>query len=232
MDAIQTFEATTSPDQGPPRLAALRGAMAEAGLAGMLTPRADAWQGENVAPCDERLAWLTGFTGSAGFCAVLTDRAGIFIDGRYRVQVRQQVDPVFTPVHWPETGLADWLKEHCAPGAKIGFDPWLHTVREMRALRRDAPGIEFVATPHPIDGLWHDRPARPTAPAVPHPIEMSGQRSPDKRAACAEELEAAGVAQAVITLPDSICWLLNIRGADIPRTPTVQAFAVLHATGK
>ena len=109
MTMFQTFDVESRPDQGPPRLAALRSAMAVDGLDAVLVPRADAHQGEYVAPCDERLAWLTGFTGSAGFCAVTAAKAGVFIDGRYRVQVRAQVAPEFTPVHWPEVKLADWL---------------------------------------------------------------------------------------------------------------------------
>ena len=123
---FQTFEATTSPDQGPPRLAGLRAEMAKAGVNAFVVPRADAHQGEYVAARDERLAWLTGFTGSAGFCVVLRDMAGVFIDGRYRTQVKAQVDlDHFTPVPWPETSLADWLKVQLPDGGRVGFDPWL-----------------------------------------------------------------------------------------------------------
>ena len=121
---FQSFEVTARPEQGPPRLAALRGAMATEGLDGFLVPRADAHQGEYVAPRDERLAWLTGFTGSAGFCAVLQDVAGVFVDGRYRTQVKSQVATDFTPVPWPETKLGDWLKDALPSGGIIGFDPW------------------------------------------------------------------------------------------------------------
>ena len=106
----QTFEVTARPEQGPPRLSALRAEIAREGLDGFLVPRADAHQGEYVAPRDERLAWLTGFTGSAGFCAVLADVAGVFVDGRYRTQVKAQVADVFTPVPWPDVALAGWLR--------------------------------------------------------------------------------------------------------------------------
>ena len=116
------------------QLAALRGAMATEGLDGFLVPRADAHQGEYVAPRDERLAWLTGFTGSAGFAAVLPAIAGVFVDGRYRLQVRSQCADVFTPVDWPEVKLADWLKDEAPAGARIGFDPWLHTAGEVDKL--------------------------------------------------------------------------------------------------
>jgi len=169
----QTFDVTTSPEQGPPRLKALRAAMKAAEVDGFLVPRADAHQGEYVAPCDERLAWLTGFTGSAGFAAVLSDVAGVFIDGRYRVQVRSQIADVFTAVHWPETQLADWLGEHLSHGAVVAFDPWLHTVKEIDGLRdKLAPkGITLLPHANLIDPIWTNRPAPPEAPFshIPRP---------------------------------------------------------------
>ncbi|WP_147124475.1 aminopeptidase P family protein [Shimia ponticola] len=227
---FQTFDAPTSPDQGPPRLAQLRKTLKDYSLDGLLVPRADAWQGEYVAPCDERLAWLTGFTGSAGFCAVLAESAGVFIDGRYRVQVKEQVADVFTPVPWPEVGLADWLLEQAPKGAVIGFDPWLHTIKEIAALRDKLNGqLTLQPTENKIDLIWSDRPNRPHAPVTAHPIELSGQSSVEKRETLAKGLRGAGHNAAVLTLPDSICWLLNIRGNDIPRIPITQAYAILHA---
>ena len=124
---FQSFEVTARPEQGPPRLKALRTEITAEGLDGFLIPRADAHQGEYVSARDERLAWLTGFTGSAGFCAVLKGIAGVFIDGRYRTQVKAQVAADFTPVPWPEMQLGDWLKEQLPNGGIVGFDPWLHT---------------------------------------------------------------------------------------------------------
>lgn len=230
---FQTFAAAASPDQGPPRLAALRAAMQAQGLAGFLVPKADRHQGEYVADRDERLTWLTGFTGSAGFACVLGDVAGVFVDGRYRVQVRAQVADVFTPVDWPETSLAGWLKDQGAAG-RIGFDPWLHSVREIEMLRGalEGTGAELEPVANLIDPLWDDQPPAPSAPATAYPIELAGMTSGDKRALCAAELTGAGHKAAVLTLPDSICWLLNIRGADIPRIPIVQAFALLHDDGR
>ncbi|MCC5976379.1 MAG: aminopeptidase P family N-terminal domain-containing protein, partial [Rubellimicrobium sp.] len=168
---FQTFEVTSRPEQGPPRLAALRAALARAGMDACLVPHADAWQGEYLAPCDERLAWLTGFTGSAGFAAITATEAGVFIDGRYRLQVRAQVAPDFTPVHWPEVKLGDWLAARLAEGSKIAYDPWLHTIDEVETLdRRLAPGgITLVPAPDPIAPLWTDRPARPDAPLTARP---------------------------------------------------------------
>ncbi|MDF1873920.1 aminopeptidase P family protein [Vannielia sp.] len=233
---FQNFDAPTNPADGPPRLAALRERLAQLGLAGFIVPRADRHQGEYVAPCDERLSWLTGFTGSAGFCAVLPEIAGVFIDGRYRVQVKSQVDlAVFTPVAWPETSLGDWLVEAAPEGARIGFDPWLHTVKETAALEQklEAAGLALVALrANPVDAIWQDRPPEPAAPIVAHPIEFAGESSEEKRARLAADLIKAGVDAAVLTQPDSICWLLNIRGADIARNPVARVNAILLASGE
>ena len=227
---FQGFDATSNPAQGPERLAALREVMAAEEVDGFLVPRADRHQGEYVAACDERLAWLTGFTGSAGFAAVLVDRAGVFIDGRYRVQVRAQVAEVFTPVHWPETGLADWLKGALPDGGVVAYDPWLHTVEEIAGLiaALKPAGITLRATDNLVDRIWADRPGRPDAPFFAQPLELTGETSADKRARLTEGVEFGAF---VITLPDSIAWLLNIRGADIPRNPVPQAFAILHHDG-
>ncbi len=230
---FQSFDVTARPDQGPPRLAMLRSHMTAEGLSGFLVPRADAHQGEYVAAHDERLAWLTGFTGSAGFCAALQTVAGVFIDGRYRTQVKTQVAPLFTPVPWPEKSLGTWLKEQLPEGGLIGFDPWLHTVGQLETLRGelDGSGIEMRATANLIDRIWSDQPAPPMAIARIHPLEFAGESHGAKRARLAAELAAAGQNAAIITLPDSLCWLLNIRGSDIPRNPIAQGFAVLHQDG-
>ncbi len=228
---FQTFEEAFSGEAGPERLSALRAEINSAGVGGFLVPRADAHQGEYVAPCDERLAWLTGFTGSAGFAAVLTDRAGVFVDGRYRLQVRQQVADVFTPVDWPEVKLGEWLSKH-AKGKVIGFDPWLHTVSEIRKLRETATGIEMRAVANLIDRIWTDRPAPPADPFFVQPLEFAGESHNDKRARLGKVLGDAGHRAAVLTLPDSIAWLLNIRGADIPRNPVPQSFAILFDDGR
>ncbi len=230
---FQTFTATTTPEQGPPRLAALRDALAAQGLSGCIVPRADAHQGEYVAPCDERLAWLTGFTGSAGFCIVLGDRAGLFVDGRYRVQARQQCAPAFTPVNWPETKPADWLCAALSGPAVIGFDPWLHTPDEIAALKKGLvqSDITLRRIANPIDPLWTDRPARPATAVVAHPPEMAGESLASKCTRLGAEVRKAGQTAAILTLPDSIAWLLNIRARDLPRLPVAQSFAILQAGG-
>ncbi|MDU8911148.1 aminopeptidase P family protein [Aestuariicoccus sp. MJ-SS9] len=225
---FQTFEETARPEQGPPRLAALRGALVAEGLDGFVVPRADAHQGEYVAPCDDRLAWLTGFTGSAGYCVALRDRAGVFVDGRYRVQVRAQLADVFTPVDWPEVGLAEWINDALPDGGRVGFDPWLHPVEQLRSLRGALKGVELVPVANLVDRIWEDRPPPPLGPVAVHPLELAGEPHGDKIARLAAALQADA---AVITLPDSIAWLLNIRGSDIPRNPVPQGFALLHGGG-
>ncbi|WP_373635324.1 aminopeptidase P family protein [Yoonia sp. SS1-5] len=225
---FQTFEASSSPDQGPPRLKALRDLMKRRDVDGFLVPRADAHQGEYVAPRDARLEWLTGFSGSAGFCAVLHDRAGIFIDGRYRVQVRAQVAEDFTPVHWPETQLAGWLNAHLPDGGIIGYDPWLHTAQEIRRLQKALDQATLKPLSNLVDQIWDDQPAPPAEPFAAHPLEHAGESHADKRARLAADL---GAAAAILTLPDSIAWLLNIRGTDIERNPVPQAFAILFENG-
>lgn len=230
---FQSFQSTTSPNDGPPRLAALRAEMAQEGLDCFLVPRADKHQGEYVAPCDERLAWLTGFTGSAGFAAVASDVAGVFVDGRYRLQVRAQVAEVFTPVDWPEVQLGPWLMDNLPEGSKVGFDPWLETAKTIETLQNAVgDNLSLVPVENLVDRIWKDRPAPPAAPAKAHPEEFAGKTSKEKRDELSSQLTASGQTAAILTLPDSICWLLNIRGADIPRIPIMQALAILYADGE
>ena len=229
---FQSFDSNPEPARHPPRLAALRALLRTRGLDGFLVPRADAHQGEYVAEADARLAWLTGFTGSAGIAAITADRAGVFVDGRYRLQVRAEVDAAhFTPVPWPETALADWLIEALPEGGRVGFDPWLHSRREIRELepRLAAAGIGLIAQDtNLVDAIWTDRPAPPAGPARPWPDELAGETAADKRARIAALLRAEGAQAAVLTLCDSLSWLLNIRGSDIPRNPVVQGFAIIE----
>lgn len=228
---FQSFDSPASPDQGPPRLASLRARLAAMGLAGFLVPRADVHQGEYVAARDERLQWLTGFTGSAGFCIVLPDVAGVFIDGRYRTQVKAQVAlTAFTPVPWPEVKPGDWIRDHLTAG-RLGFDPWLHAADEIAKLEAELEGSGVTIEPvtnNPVDHIWLKQPDAPLGKVFPHPDAVAGETHAEKRARLAQELGRAGQMAAVLTLPDSLCWLLNIRGADVPKNPVVQGFAVLH----
>ncbi len=231
---FQTFETTANPAQGTARLAALRAVLASEGLAGFMVPRADVHQGEYVAARDERLQWLTGFTGSAGFAIVLRGVAGVFIDGRYRTQVKGQVDLAhFTPVPWPEVKPADWMKAQLSQGV-IGFDPWLHTADEIARLEVGLQGSGLSLRPcdNLVDRIWADQPEAPMGLAFAHPDALAGEPAAAKRARLAEGLVKAGERAAVLTLPDSLCWLLNIRGADVPRNPILHGHAILHDDGR
>ena len=231
---FQSFDATTRPETGPPRLAALRKELTRAGLAGFLIPRADAYQGEYVAPCDDRLAWLTGFTGSAGFAIALRDRAALFVDGRYTAQARAQVDSgSFTTVDWPATRPTAWLAEALPQGGVLGFDPWLYTPDQLSAYETGLQGTGITLRPcdNLIDKIWPDRPDPPMGALRLYPQALAGEAQADKRARLGATLDKAGQTAAVITLPDSIAWLLNIRGSDIPRNPVPHGFAILHADG-
>ncbi|MGB3281079.1 MAG: aminopeptidase P family protein [Pseudorhodobacter sp.] len=226
----QTFNATASPLQGPARLAQLRSALAGQGLAGFIIPRADAHQGEYVAPHDERLQWLTGFTGSAGFCIALPDIAGVFIDGRYRTQVKTQVDLAhFTPIAWPDIQPGPWIAAHLAQG-QIGFDPWLHSSDEISAIEKSLEETDVTLSPTSnfVDTIWPDQPLPPMGKAFLHPDVLAGRTSAEKCQDLAAALQKSGQKAMVITLPDSLCWLLNIRGTDVPRNPVLHGFAIVH----
>ncbi|MBP7000395.1 aminopeptidase P family protein [Amaricoccus sp.] len=231
---LQQVHRRTTPDAAAPRLARLRAAMAEAGVDAFLVPRADAHQGENVAPRDERLAWLTGFTGSAGFAVVTRDAAAVFVDGRYRLQVRAETDPAcFASQSLPDDRLADWLVAALPGGGRVGFDPWLHGAAEIEALAAalEPRQLALARVANLVDAVWDDQPPPPAAPLAVQPDALAGRSAADKRAAIAADLAGRGLAAAVLTLPDSIAWLLNVRGADVARTPVPLAFAVLAADG-
>jgi Xaa-Pro aminopeptidase len=217
------------------KLDALRQELARRGVEGFLVPRGDEHQGEYVAPSAERLAWLTGFKGSAGFACVLQEEAAIFVDGRYTLQVRHEVpESLFTPRHVSDEPLADWLEGRLKPGQRLAYDPWLHTEEQVRRLEKTvtALGATLVALDgNPIDAVWADRPAPPKAKIRPHDLALAGRSSAEKREELGAQLAKAGVAAAVITLPDSIAWLLNVRGGDVAHSPLPLSFAVLHADG-
>lgn len=231
---FQKFDSTSTRDKGPERLTMLRAELNRRGLVGFLAPRADAHMGENVAPGDQRLAWLTGFTGSAGLCAALLDRAALFVDGRYTLQGRDQTDPAaFEVIPTHETKPEEWLAAALPEGAALAYDPWLHGREEIDRLAEALrPGkVRLKPTENLIDLVWRDRPVPPMAAIRPHPLEFAGETSADKRASVGADLAGEDLAAAVLTLPDSIAWLLNIRGGDIARTPVAHAFAVIAANG-
>ncbi len=228
---FQTF--ADSDESGPrgPRLEALRARLAGQNLDGFLAPRADEHQNEYVAKCDERLAWLTGFSGSAGFAVILRDEAAIFVDGRYVLQVRGEIDSkLFAPVDIGETPPSRWLAEHAQAGARIGYDPWVHTPAQIERFTKALGGknITLVALErNPIDAIWTDRPAPPLGQISPYPSRYAGASVNAKLARIRKKLDGADAL--FLSDPHSIAWAFNIRGADIAHTPIALAFALLPA---
>ena len=212
------------------RLAALRTIMRTQSIGGFVVPRSDEHLGEYVPPSAERLAWLTGFTGSAGMAIVLADRAAVFTDGRYTLQLEQQTDGnAFERRHLVEEPPAQWLAEASA-GVRIGYDPMLMSADAVARFAEAGSTMVAVAV-NPLDAAWVDRPAPPMAPAVPHDVRYAGKDSADKRGDVAAILRAARQDAAVITDPASIAWLLNIRGGDVDFTPFALGFLLLRADG-
>ena len=231
---FQSFEDRGERSSSAPRLAAVRAELKRRGLDGFIVPRADRYQNEYVPPCAERLAWLSGFTGSAGVAIVLADRAVIFVDGRYMVQVREEVDlSAFTVEHLVEHPPAAWIEENLPAGAKLGYSPWLHTVEGAERLGKacDAAGASLVAVAdNPIDAGWSDRPQPPLGAVVLHDLRYAGE---DAAAKLARLRDAVQKSDALIVCdPQAVCWLFNIRGSDVPHTPVALAFAVLPKAGR
>ena len=217
------------------RLAAFREQLKSDQLDGFVVPLTDEHMSEYVGSYAQRLAWLTGFEGSAGSAVVLPEEAAIFVDGRYTLQVRSQVDAD----HWsyqsvPETSIAEWLKEHAPDGARIGYDPWLHSrdwvTRATEALK--AKGASLVPVKrNPIDAVWADRPEASTERLIVHPDRLAGKSSAEKRHEIADWLVKQGADAAVLAALDSIAWTFNVRGKDVSRTPVALAYALVHADG-
>ncbi len=233
---FQTFDVKADPSQGVERVRLLRAELARRGLDGFLVPRADEHQGEYVAPRSERLQWLTGFTGSAGVALVLADKTMVFVDGRYTLQAREQVDAgTFTIESLVENPPAKWLGENARSGTRIAFDPWLHTISEARTLRAalEKRGATLVAVEdNPLDSVWLDQPEPPLAPVEIHPESLAGELGKDKLSRLAENLAKAGADAAVLTDPSSLAWTFNIRGGDVPHTPLALGFAIIAANGR
>lgn len=221
-----------SPENTGKRLTALRGEMAQQNIDGFIVPLNDEFHGEAAPAASERLKWLTGFTGSAGMAVVLKDKAAIFVDGRYTLQVRQEVDlDLFTPRHVSDEPMAQWLEDNMSSGDILSYDPWLHTENSVNSLvaLSSKCGLTLKGTDkNPVDLVWTDRPREPLALVVPHLEEFSGKNSAEKREEIASILEDQNTDAVVHTLPDVIAWLLNLRGADLPSTPFALGFAILH----
>ena len=233
---FQSFDDLSDPSCGAPHAALLRAELSRLGLDGFLVPRADAHQGEYVPPHDCRLQWLTGFTGSAGVAVVLGDEAAIFVDGRYTIQVREQVDQdVFPAQHLVADPVTGWLAARLKSGQKLGIDAMLHTVREVRRLKKvcEEAGAELlVLEKNPVDSVWADRPEPPIGQVSLYPVEFAGKPSQEKIAEIQLAISEKKADACVLTQPDSIAWLFNIRGSDVSHTPLPLSFATVPAEGK
>lgn len=234
---FQQYDPRTALKSDPARVVRLRATMARARIDALLVPRADEHQGEYVPPCAERLAWLTGFTGSAGMAVVGRSNAALFVDGRYIVQAPTQVDTrTFEILEVPRASVTDWLVKHVKSGAAVGFDPRLHTASAIDDLAKvlEPKGIKLkpLAT-NLVDRAWgRERPKPPQAPIIPQPLKYAGKAAEQKIADLQAVLAENGEDAVILTLPDSIAWLLNVRGSDVAHNPVVLAFAIVPATGK
>ena len=233
---FQTFDDPGGHQENPARVAALRAELKARSFDGLVVPRADRQQNEYLPASEERLAWLTGFTGSAGAAVVLADRAAVFVDGRYTVQAQTQIDPsIFSIAHLVETPPSEWLKQNLKGGERIGYDPWLHTAEGAERLRKacaDA-GAELIALDsNPIDALWSDRPPPPEGAVALHDIKFAGESAADKLARIRAEIEKARTDALVVSDAQNVAWAFNIRGHDIAHTPLALAFALIPREGK
>ena len=233
---FQSFADASERAEGPGRLAALRKALKDAGLDGFLVPKADAHQSEYVPKSEERFAWLTGFTGSAGICVVLPEVAAVFVDGRYTLQVRDEVDQAaFTPVSTVEVSVEDWLAKNAPKQAVIGFDPALHTPdaveRLAKAVMRAGARLVAVAS-NPIDDIWTDRPKPPSGAIQLHDMSFAGESATDKIKRVQGALEKDRLDGLVVSDPHALCWLFNIRGGDAAHTPLAIGYAIVPKGGR
>jgi Xaa-Pro aminopeptidase len=233
---FQTFDDTSDRAAVAARVAALRSELKQRGLDGFIVPRADRHQNEYVAPSEERLAWLTGFTGSAGLAVVLADRAALFVDGRYQVQAPEQTDTtVFAIEHLADNRPSTWLGAHLHAGARLGYDPWLHTADAIATLRKACAAADATLMPtetNPIDALWHGRPLPPQSRVVPHDARYAGETAAYKRERISTELGRQHIDTLVVSDPHNIAWMFNIRATDVMHTPLPLAFALLPKTGR
>jgi len=233
---FQTFEDASERAASAARVASLRAELERRGLTGFVVPRADRQQNEYLPASEERLAWLTGFTGSAGAAVVLADTAAVFVDGRYTVQADAQVDrDVFAIAHLVETPPSQWLTQNAKAGDRIGYDPWLHTSESVERLKQAAAdaGAELVAVDgNPIDALWRARPAPPSGPVTLRDIKLAGESAADKLKRVRGELEKARADALVVSDPQNVAWTFNIRGSDIAHTPLALAFALIPREGR
>ncbi|MGH6750321.1 MAG: aminopeptidase P family N-terminal domain-containing protein, partial [Methyloceanibacter sp.] len=232
----QSFEEAAAPAASGERIKALQRELRARKLKGFLVPHSDEHQDEFLSPSAERLAWLTGFTGSAGTAIVLDKAAALFVDGRYILQALAQADStLFEVLQTPDAKASSWIAEKINKGAAVGYDPALHTIREIERLTEilGRSGIKLVPVEtNPLDALWEDRPKPSAAPIVPHGLEYSGKSAKEKIGDVQDGLKQDKVDAVLLTMLDSIAWLFNIRGGDIRHTPVALAYALVPANGR
>ena len=233
---FQSFEDRTERAASGPRVAALRTELARRGLTGFVVPRSDRHQNEYVPACEQHLAWLTGFTGSAGVAIVLMERAVLFVDGRYTLQAREQVDTsLFAIEHLIDMPPNRWIEENLTADDRLGYDPWLHTVEATERLEKScaAAGAKLIAVePDLIDAIWADRPAPPLGAVRLHDLRFAGEAADEKLARVRAELTKLRADALVVSDPHAIAWAFNIRGADVAHTPLPLAFAIIPQAGR
>jgi Xaa-Pro aminopeptidase len=233
---FQTFDDAASGAHTAARLAALRADLKARGMMGFILPRADAHQNEYVPPSEERLAWLTGFTGSAGSAIVLADRAVLFVDGRYTLQARDQIDPsLFTIAHLVETPPDQWIGKNLSAGMTLGYDPWLHTTEGAEKLAKACASVDAKLVPlegNPVDAIWTDRPSPPLGKIVPHDLRFAGEDVPGKLVRIRDMIVKLRADALVVSDPHAVAWTFNIRGSDVAHTPLPISDAIIPKEGR
>jgi Xaa-Pro aminopeptidase len=233
---FQSFEDRAERGASGPRVAALRTELARRGLTGWIVPHADAHQNEYVPASEQRLSWLTGFTGSAGVALILMERALLFVDGRYTLQAREQVDPaMFTIEHVVETPPERWIEQNLTADDKIGYDPWLHTVEGAEKLAKACAAIGAALVPIEldlVDAIWTDRPAAPLGPIKLHDLRFAGEIAQDKLERIRAEIAKLKMDVLVVSDPHAVAWSFNIRGCDVQHTPLPLSFAIVPSAGR
>ena len=233
---FQSFDESSWRAESAARVAALRAELKRRGLDGFVVPRADRQQNEYLPASEERFAWLTGFTGSAGAAIVLTERAALFTDGRYTVQAAAQVDPkIFSIEHLVDKPPEQWLEQNLKRGAKLGYDPWLHTVDNVEKLAKVCASVGATQVPvdgNPIDALWTERPAPPSGPVSLRDIKLAGESATDKLKRIRTEMAKLRSDVLVVSDPQNVAWTFNIRGSDVAHTPLPLAYASIPREGR